>query len=191
MLQSHGTHCPQPYGQVPSANKILIDNQHGFRKQFSCETQLISAVHDWTKSINFKKQTDVTLLDFKKAFDSVPHERLLSKLNYYGLSGNTHGWIKAFFSNRSQIVSINGTHSSTKPATSGVPQGFILGPVLFLLFINDISPDIQLNLRLFADDCVLYREIYNIHDQLILQNDLDALSNWSERWQLTVNISKC
>lgn len=129
-----------------STNNILIDEQHGFRKRFSCDTQLISTIHDWAKTINMRKQTDVVLLYFRKAFDSVPHERLLTKLDYYG--------IRLFLSNRSQFVSVNGTHSSAKPVISGVPQGSILGPVLFLLYINDVSTNSQSSLRLFADDCV-------------------------------------
>ena len=139
-----------------AANNILIDQQHGFRQHFSCETQLISAVNDWAKCINSRSQTDVILLDFSKAFDSVPHQRLLLKLDYYGICGKTAAWIKAFLSNRSQVVSVNGSHSSSRPVPSGVPQGSVLGPVLFLLYINDITEHIQSTMRLFADDSIIY-----------------------------------
>ena len=108
-----------------SKHNIIIDEQHGFRQRFSCETQLITTIHDWAKSINARSQTDAILLDFSKAFDSVPHQRLLLKLDYYGIRGNMLLWIKAFLSNRSQLVSINGTQSSPKPVLSGVPQGSI------------------------------------------------------------------
>ena len=174
-----------------SKNNIIIDEQHGFRQRFSCETQLITTIHDWAKSINVCRQTDAILLDFSKAFDSVPHRRLLLKLDYYGIRGNLLLWIKAFLSNRSQFVSINGTQSSPKPVLSGVPQGSILGPVLFLLYVNDITNYINAKLRLFADDCTLYSEIQSSQDCLSLQNDLDQLSSWSKSWQLNFNVKKC
>ena len=172
-----------------SKNNIIIDEQHGFRQCFSCETQLITTIHDWAKSINVCRQTDAILLDFFKAFDSVPHQRLLLKLDYYSIRGNLLLWIKAFLSNRSQFVSINGTQSSSKPVLSVVPQGSILVPVLFLLYINDIC--INANLRLFAGDCILYSEIQSSQDCLSLQNDLDQLSSWSKSWQLNFNVKKC
>ena len=150
-----------------SKNNIIIDEQHGFRQRFSCETQLITTIHDWAKSINVCCQTDAILLDFLKAFDSVPHQRLLLKLDYYGIRGNLLLWMKAFLSNCSQFVSINGTQSSPKPVLSGVPQGSILGPVLFLLYINDITNCINANLRLFADDCILYSEIQSFAGLLV------------------------
>ena len=156
-----------------SKNNIIIDEQHGFRQRFSCKTQLITTIHDWAKSINVCCQTDGILLDFLKAFDSVPHQRLLLKLDYYGIRGNLLLWMKAFLSNCSQFVSINGTQSSPKPVLSGVSQGSILGPVLFLLYINDITNYINANLRLFADDCILYNEIQSSQDYLSLQNNLN------------------
>ena len=160
---------------------ILINEQHGFRKLFSCETQLITAINDWAKSINQKKQTDVILLDFSKAFDSVPHLRLMSKLDHYGIRGLSANRIKAFLSNRSQVVSVNGSHSHPQPVISGVPQGTILAPVLFLLYINDISENIKSQIRLFADDGIIYREINNDQDHVTLQEDLDNLNNWANK----------
>ena len=196
-LGGEGVEAPLAQSPVPglslyfSLNNILIDQQHGFREKYSCETQLISAIHDWAKSINLCRQTDVILLDFSKAFDSVPHGRLLAKLDFYGIRGKTLSWIKAFLSNRTQSVSVNGVLSSSRPVVSGVPQGSVLGPVLFILFINDISCSVQSNLRLFADDCVLYREIVTQQDCRVLQQDLHQLSLWSKTWQLTFNVAKC
>jgi len=94
-----------------AANNILIDQEHGFRQRLSCEIQLTSAINDWAKDINSRLQTDVILLDFSKAFDSILHQRLLLKLDYYGICGKTAAWIKVFLGNRSQVVSVNGTHS--------------------------------------------------------------------------------
>ena len=131
------------------------------------------------------------LLDFSKAFDSVPHQRLLLKLGYYGIRGNMLMWTKAFLSNRSQSVLINGTQSSSKPVLSGVPQGSVLGPVLFLLYINDIPSSVKSSLRLFGDDCILYREIHDAQDCWTLQDDLKQLSSWSNTWQLHFNVKKC
>ena len=174
-----------------SSNNILINEQHGFRQRFSCETQLISGIHDWAKSINTCSQTDVILLDFSKAFDSVPHQRLLMKLEYYGILGNMLMWIKAFLSNRSQSVSVNSIQSSSKPVLSGVPQGSVLGPVLFLLYTNDISSSVKSRLRLFANDCILYSEMREVQDCWALQDDLEQLSLWSNTWQLNFNVKKC
>ena len=145
-------------------NNILFDQQHGFREKFSCETQLISAIHDWVKGINFRSQTDVIVLDFSKPFDSVPHERLVVKLDLHGIRGKMLNWIRAFLTNRKQKVSVNGVLSLSRPVVSGVTQGSVLGLVLLLLFINDISNSIHSNLRLFAADCVLYKEVATQQD---------------------------
>jgi len=131
----------------------------------------------WADCINSHSKTDVTLLDLSKAFDSVPHQRLLLKLDYYGICGKSAVWIKAFLSNRSQVVSVNGSHSSPQPVSSGVPQDSILRPVLFLLYINDITEHIQSTMHLFADDSIVYREIKNICDHALLQQNLTVYVN--------------
>ena len=172
-------------------NNILIDQQHGFREKFSGETQLISAIHDWAKGINFRSQTDVILLDFSKAFDSVPHDRLVVKLDFHGIRGKMLNWIRAFLTNRKQKVSVNAVLSLSSPVVSGVTQGSVLGLVLFLLFINDISNSIHSNLRLFANDCVLYKEVATQQDCQIVQQDLHLLPHWPKTWQLSFNVSKC
>jgi hypothetical protein len=115
----------------------------------------------------------------------------MSKLDHYGIRGLSANWIKAFLSNRSQFVSVNGSHSYPQPVISGVPQGTILVPVVFLLYISDISENIKSQIRLFADDGIIYREINSDQDHVTLQEDLDNLNNWANRWQLNLNFSKC
>ena len=168
-------------------NYILTFKQHGFRPGFSCETQLVSAIHDWAQTLEDRGQTDLALLDFSKAFDRVPHERLMLKL----LDGKTARWIKAFLSKRMQSVVVNGQSSAPQPVTSGVPQGSVLGPLLFLIFINDISQDLQSDIRLVADDSILYRQIKSNEDHIIMQNDLSKLHSWSKTWQMDLNVTKC
>ena len=110
-------------------------------------------------------QVDVAILDFSKAFDTVPHQRLLGKLKLYGIDSNIHKWISQFLVGRTQSVVVDGTRSTEDDVRSGVPQGTVLGPLLFLLHINDIANNIDANTkcRLFADDCLLYRTIRNTH----------------------------
>ena len=131
---------------------IILHFQHGFQSGLSCESQLIETVHDWMTALDNTTQIDAILLDFAKAFDKVPHKRLLSKLTSYGITGNTHNWITSFLSNRKQRVSVNGALSDITDVTSGVPQGSVLGPILF--YIN-----VQSSIRLFADDIIIYRKI--------------------------------
>ena len=171
--------------------KIIIDEQHGFREKMSCETQLIQVTQDWSEVLNHGGQTDVLLLDFSKAFDKVPHLRLATKLNFYGIRGKTLAWIQDFLDGREQCVAVNGTHSKWSPVTSGVPQGSVLGPTLFLVYINDIVSDIDSTLRLFADDSILYREVTCPEDQAILQKDLNKVFQWADQWQMCFNASKC
>jgi len=119
------------------------------------------------------------------------HQRLLSKLEFYGIYGPTRSWIGGFLANRTQRVSVNGVLSDLASVSSGVPQGSVLGPALFLLYINNISDGIRSDLRLFADDSIVYREINSNTDHLILQQDLEHLKDWAHRWQMDFNISKC
>jgi hypothetical protein len=149
------------------------------------------AVHDIANSLNNRQQTDVIILDFSKEFDKVPHERLLQKMQYYGIEDKVCTWVRSFLTGRQQRVIIDGSPSSYLPVTSGVPQGTVLGPILFLLFINDISDNISSTTRLFADDCLLYRTINSPQDHIILQQDLDHLLQWADVWQMKFNATKC
>ena len=135
----------------------LTEVQHGFRKQHSCESQLLITLDDFYTSFDKSVQTDVGILDFSRAFDTVPHQRLLGKLSHYGINGNINRWIEAFLSGRTMQVVVDGETSKAAPVISGVPQGTVLGPLLFLLYINDM-PDViseDTKLRLFADDSLV------------------------------------
>ncbi len=170
---------------------ILVDYQHGFRSARSCETQLVSFVEEVAKSVDNNKQVDVGIMDFSKAFDKVPHRRLLEKAKHYGIRGNLAAWIDSFLSGRSQKVLLEGHSSSPASVTSGVPQGTVLGPILFLIYVNDIGQNIDCNIRLFADDCIVYKEISAVTDASKLQQNINLLMDWEQKWQMSFNIQKC
>ena len=172
-------------------NSILIDCQHGFRKRRSCETQLILTIDDLARGLNDKQQIDAILLDFSKAIDRVPQKRLLLKLKHYGVRGNILSWIEDFLSARTQKVIIEGSKSTPSPLSSGVPQGTVLGPLLFLAYINDMPECVRSEIKLFADDSLLYRRIQNNADCCQLQEDLDKLQEWEQKWQIAFNADKC
>ena len=172
-------------------HKFLVDYQHGFRRQRSCETQLVVTVEELARSLDNKTQTDMLILDFSKAFDTVAHQRLLLKLEHYGIRGQLLEWIRSWLTTRRQKVVVDGERSSEVPVKSGVPQGTVLGPLMFLLFVNDIGRNISSKLRLFADDTLLYREIKNKEDTSKLQQDLNTLEKWSKTWQMRFNPKKC
>ena len=155
---------------------ILNEHQFGCLRGRSTVTQLLSTLHDWTKSRNNSIPTEVIFLDLAKAFDSVPHERLLLKLNRYGIGGNMLVWFRNFLTHRKQRVVIRGACSGWSPVISGSPQGTILGPILFLIYINDISGCVKSKINIFADDTKIYREIKDsITDTVALQSDLHSL----------------
>ena len=165
-----------------------IPSQFGFRTKHSCESQLLIVTDDFAKALNNKLQIDIAILDLSKAFDKVPHMRLLSKLDHYGIRGHLLTWLQSFLNDRSQQVVVDGCFSSPCKVSAGVPQGSVLGPTLFLLYINDISEGIHSQIKLFADDCLVYRNVQTSTDQQILQQDLNTLIKWADKWQMKFNI---
>ena len=145
-------------------HSILCNEQHGFRQHWSCETQLLSTIHDFAKNLDERLQTDVIFLDFSKAFDKVDHTYLIHKLNFYGIRGELLSWLEDFLSDRYQSVIIEGFQSSTTKVTSGVPQSSVLAPLLFLCFINDLQENITNKIKLYADDVMLYSTINSLND---------------------------
>jgi hypothetical protein len=173
-------------------NKILNELQHGFRHNRSGETQLFSFIQELSETDNKNIQTNLLIMDFAKAFDKCPHHRLLYKLNYYGISGPTLHWISAFLTNRTQTVVNDGKSPSTVPVTSGVPQGTVLDPVLFLVYISDLSDYLtHSQLRLFAVDSIIYMPIKSQHDCNKLQQNLDAAARWESDWLMAFHPDKC
>jgi hypothetical protein len=130
-------------------------------------------------------------MDVSKAFDKVSHARLLNKLEWYGIQGNTLDWISDFLHNRTQRVVLDGKQSDSSWVTSGVPQGSVLGPILFLLYINDLPDCVNSQVRLFADDTILDRKIMNPNDATSLQQDLCRLEKWEDTRQMEFRLDKC
>jgi len=172
-------------------HQVLRDEQHGFRQRRSCDTQLITTVHDFAQCLNQGGQCDVLLLDFSKAFDKVPHSRLFNKLQFYGIKGPLLAWIKTFLSDRSQQVVLDNKRSDSCNVLSGVPQGTVLAPLLFLVYINDLPLHVSCKVRLYADDVILYSNINSVEDCHQLQRDLDSLTQWANKWLMTFNPTKC
>ena len=165
--------------------------QFGFIKGRSTSLQLLNIMNDWTSSMENCNFNDCIYLDYQKAFDTVPHNRLFSKLHAYNINEKIINWIKYYLSERKQFVEINGQKSEWQNVTSGIPQGSVLGPLLFLIYINDLPDDINSTIYMYADDTKLYREIKSPDDHLILQDDLTKLCKWSKKWLLKFHPNKC
>ena len=171
--------------------ELLSEEQHGFVQKKSCLTNLLESLEDWTQIIDNNNGLDIIFCDYKKAFDSVPHRRLIKKLAAYGIRGQVLQWIENFLTGRKQQVVVQGVSSSVEAVKSGVPQGSVLGPTLFILYVNELPELVQSNMKMFADDVKLYRKIESHTDFEILQDDINTLCEWSKKWLLQFNIQKC
>lgn len=173
------------------ANNLLSEKQFGFISGRSTTTQLLYFLDSCVNKIADGEVVDTIYLDFAKAFDTVAHKRLLVKLQAYGITGKLYDWINDFISGRTQVVNVNGTSSVPAQVTSGIPQGSVLGPLLFVIYINDIMDDIDSDCLLYADDTKLFRSITSDADAKALQRDLTALEEWSKKWLLRFHPGKC
>ena len=174
-------------------NNLFNNNQYGFIKGRSTVLQLLTIIDDWLINLENGNQIDVIYTDFEKAFDKVPHRRLLSKLKSYGVDEQLVTWIEAFLCYRTQRVKVNGVLSESKCVLSGIPQGTVLGPLLFIIFINDL-PEVCNNLSkifLFADDAKLYKCISDASDNEQLNKSCQKVFDWSEQWCMNLNVDKC
>ena len=172
-------------------HKLINPSQHGFLKARSCLTNLLCFFEEITKWVDEGSPVDVIYLDFQKAFDKVPHQRLILKLKSHGMGNSIINWIEQWLKDRRQRVVVDGEVSSWKPVLSGVPQGSVLGPILFLIYINDLEEGVTGNILKFADDTKLFRKVKEIGDKQKLQDDIDKLVKWSEKWQMLFNFGKC
>ena len=161
--------------------KQLSDAQHGFRQKTSCCTQLLETLDEWTSILEEGDSVDALYLDFNKAFNSVPHQRLNLKLRSCGVGGKLLNWVKAFLTGRRQRVSVNDLRSEWAAVTSGVPQGTVLDLLPFVVFVNDLPGEVSSSVKMFADDTKIYRIVSQASDVHLLQADLNGLIGWSER----------
>lgn len=179
--------------EFADVNGLINDSQHGFRSKRSTVTQLIDFMDGITASIDDGVPVDAVLLDFRKAFDVVPHERLLLKLASHGIGGNCLAWIRAFLSGRTQSAVVGSNVSAPCSVTSGVPQGSVLGPTLFVFYINDFDDGIVSRVCKFADDtslvCPLPPPVAT--SSAILQHDLNTASDWAATWLMSFGVAKC
>ncbi|KAJ3645724.1 hypothetical protein Zmor_023361 [Zophobas morio] len=169
-------------------NKIIPVEQHGFVPGKSVVTNLLCCLSNWTRNFDLDIPTDIIYMDFSRAFDRVPKRRLLHKLHYFGIRGNLLRWIDAFLSNRSFTVKVGDACSSITRVLSGVPQGSVLGPLLFTVYTADLGVRLKSPFAMLADDLKIYK---SANDHLVLCRDLLTVYTWSNEWLLPLNVDKC
>jgi hypothetical protein len=175
-----------------SATNELSEYQCGFMERRSTVSQLLQCLNDWTESVDKGVPIDVIYLDVAKAFDSVSHEKLLSSLDHCGIRNEWLNWIRSFLTARTQTVNIDQCHSNEARVTSGVPQGSVLGPILFLIYINSLVRALKhSSIRLYADDAKIYFRVGSEADFQALTNDLEAINEWMTNAQLNLAVTKC
>jgi hypothetical protein len=174
-----------------TSNHLFSDYQFGFIKGRSTSLQLLKVLDEWTEALDDRGSVDAVYLDFQKAFDKVPHARLLQKLQNYGVPAQLCSWTRGFLSNRRHKVVVNGASSEWAEVTSGIPQGSVLGPLLFVIYINDLPDALSSRAYLFADDTKIFRKIDVPEDEELLQRDLNQLTRWSDTWLLKFHPQKC
>jgi hypothetical protein len=176
--------------QVWDKNDWRYEGQHGFRPGYSCESQVIVVCQDIADSLDNRDKFDSIIVDFSKAFDLVPHSWLVTKMANSGVDSRVVVWIREFLLGRTQTVKVGGQLSAEVRVTSRGPQGSVLGLLLLPAYVNDIWRNMESTIRLFADDCVIYRKIINNADMEKFQKDLDRLGEWAVENAMKINPSK-
>ena len=172
-------------------NQLVANQQHGFVTGKACVTNLLETADYRTFYFEKKLPVDTIYLDFSKAFDKVPHRHLLTKLAAYGISPTLVAWIESYLTNRRQRVVLGEAVSDWKPATSGVPQGSVLGPMLFIIYVNDLPSIVRSECKLYADDCKILGVVSSKEEAARIQKDLDNISEWASIWGSFLNEEKC
>ena len=185
--------CAKLLEHIICKNIMTHFTKKKIRAEHSCESLLLLTTEDPVQNYEDKTQTDLIVLDFSKAFDVVPHQCLLHKLDHYGIRGPTLLWIQNFLTTQTQKVVVDGSFSDTGHVGSGVLQGTVglLGSILFPCYNKDLLSSVSSDVRLFADDCLLYGTIKSKDDQKKLQEDLTKMDRWADIWGMKFNPSKC
>ena len=173
-------------------HNVINKQQHGFLKNHSTCTNLLESLNDWTLSLSNHESVVIGYVDFARAFDSVSHPKLFLKLQGYGIKGNLLFWIQAFLTNRTQSVGVGSFLSTTRPVISGIPQGSVLGPIIFNVFINEITDNFTyFTAKLNADDVKLYINLSFPNAVTNFQQHLSLIKSWATTWQIAISHSKC